>query len=113
MLRVLQAVCCAVVLLIAVPTYGQVTTGTFSGAVSDPNGATVLGATVTITNVATGVTVFTGTTDDQGLYLAPAIPVGIYNIVFEAPTSVNLRSAGSTCRWTSVPAWTRRFNPAL
>jgi outer membrane receptor protein involved in Fe transport len=73
-------------LLIAVLTtslaFGQnANTGEIKGAVQDASGAMVEGATVTITNVATGISIVT-TTNSSGLYDSPAVPVGPYMITF-------------------------------
>ena len=49
--------------------------GRISGMVSDPSGAFVAGATVTLNNVGNG-TKQTTTTNDQGQYSFPVVPVG-------------------------------------
>ncbi|HTW58994.1 MAG TPA: TonB-dependent receptor [Terriglobales bacterium] len=56
-------------------------TGEIKGTVSDATGAVVAGATVTITDVLTGVSTVT-TTNDAGIYDAPSIPTGQYKITF-------------------------------
>ena len=65
--------------LIVTPLCAQTITGTISGVVSDPTGAVVPQATVTITNHATGLS-RTVTTNDMGEYTAPDLPSGIYHI---------------------------------
>jgi hypothetical protein len=50
-------------------------TGTFGGTVTDPEGAIVSGAAVTLRNVATNQT-GTATTSEDGRYSFQAIPVG-------------------------------------
>jgi len=52
--------------------------------VSDPTGAVVANATVTITNVATGLA-RTATTSETGEYTAPELPNGTYRITVQAP----------------------------
>jgi Carboxypeptidase regulatory-like domain len=52
---------------------------TISGTVSDPTGAVIAGATVTATNVDTGVAL-SQTTNAQGFYSFPELPVGKYTI---------------------------------
>lgn len=87
MKKVISSLCCSVLalsLFAMAPAYGQDVTGAFTGTVTDSSGAIVPNATVTITNRTTGVAVFTGNTDEQGLYLAPSLPAGIYNLGFEA-----------------------------
>ena len=54
-------------------------TATISGTVTDPTGAVVAGATVTATNVETGVAL-SQTTNAQGFYSFPELPVGKYTI---------------------------------
>src|SRR5687768_1616676 len=49
------------------------------GTVTDPSGAVVPGATVTIANEATGVT-NTGQTTSAGYYRFPALPGGVYTV---------------------------------
>jgi hypothetical protein len=53
--------------------------GRISGMVSDPSGAFVAGATVTLKNVGNG-TNQTTTTNDQGQYSFPVVPVGKYEL---------------------------------
>jgi hypothetical protein len=68
------------VTLIATPLFAQKITGTISGVVSDPTGAVVPQATVTITNTETGL-VRTVTTNEIGEYTAPDLPNGNYRII--------------------------------
>jgi DNA-binding MarR family transcriptional regulator len=53
--------------------------GRISGMVSDPSGDFVAGATVTLNNVGNG-TKQTTTTNDQGQYSFPVVPVGRYEL---------------------------------
>lgn len=57
----------------------QVGTGTISGVVTDSSGAVVPAASVDITNTATGV-VTSVKTNDHGLYIAPDLIVGVYEV---------------------------------
>ena len=57
--------------------------GEISGIVTDPSGSTVVGASVSVTDVATGNTRNAQSTG-SGLYSFPAISPGIYNISVEA-----------------------------
>lgn len=61
--------------------YGQATTGVV-GTVSDPSGAVIPGAKVTVTNVGTGNST-TVVTNAAGSYSVPNLPVGTYNISAE------------------------------
>ncbi len=54
-------------------------TASISGTVTDPSGAVVAGATVTATNIATGVAT-TQTTNAQGYYSFQALPLGTYSV---------------------------------
>ena len=58
--------------------------GRISGMVSDPSGAFVAGATVTLTNVGNG-TKQTTTTNDQGQYSFPVVSVGGYELEVNSP----------------------------
>lgn len=63
---------------------GQEITGSIAGTVKDANGAAVKGATVTITDVAKKIVVRTVTTNDDGEFSAPLLPVAFYDIQVEA-----------------------------
>ena len=64
--------------LFSLPVSAQVfDTGTLGGLVTDPSGAVVLHATVTITNVGTGIQ-RTLQTDSGGSFVASALPFGSY-----------------------------------
>jgi Carboxypeptidase regulatory-like domain/TonB dependent receptor len=54
--------------------------GTISGTVTDPSGAVILGAKVTVTNMATGVS-HDSATNDTGYYEVNALPPGRYKIL--------------------------------
>ena len=57
-------------------------TGTFSGTVNDPQGASVGGANVTVKNINTNQT-RTATTNEEGRYVFTVLPVGTYEATFE------------------------------
>jgi Carboxypeptidase regulatory-like domain/TonB-dependent Receptor Plug Domain len=61
------------------------TTGAITGVVTDPSGAVVPNATVTITNMGTGVAMRTLKTNDSGTYDAEALPVATYQVSVKAP----------------------------
>jgi Carboxypeptidase regulatory-like domain/TonB-dependent Receptor Plug Domain/TonB dependent receptor len=77
---------CLVSLAIAFGSFAwaQSLTGIISGTVSDPTKAPVAGAGVTITNADTNVNVWTGKTNESGIYRAPDLPVGHYKLGVEA-----------------------------
>lgn len=70
-----------VAMLSAVPSFAQ-STSNIVGVVKDTTGATVPGATVTVTNNDTGAT-RTVTTADDGAFRAASLPVGHYTVKFE------------------------------
>lgn len=57
--------------------------GTIRGRVADPSGASVPGATVTVTNPTVGVT-RTTTTANDGYYVLVNLPLGVYTVAFSA-----------------------------
>src|SRR5215471_20523285 len=71
-------------LLCAVAVTAQTNRGGINGTVTDPNGAAVPGAIVTITNIGTGKTL-TLTTSDAGAFFASSLEPVTYNILVEAP----------------------------
>ena len=90
-------------LALSLGAFAQIQNGQFTGTVTDPSGATVTNAQVTVTNVATNLSVAT-TTNQEGVYVARELPVGTYKIVAEAPgfktvtnNNVNL-NAGTIAR---------------
>src|SRR5688572_14393347 len=72
----------AFVFLLAGISVAQTSTSQISGTVRDASGAVVPGASVTLTNDATGVAQKQQTTE-AGLYAFPAIPVGAYSLKVE------------------------------
>ncbi|MGH9359841.1 MAG: carboxypeptidase regulatory-like domain-containing protein, partial [Terriglobia bacterium] len=70
-------------LLACFPLYSQVTGGMLSGTVTDPSGAVVPGAKIIVTNTATGVS-RKATTNSAGLYTAPNLQPGSYQITASA-----------------------------
>lgn len=59
--------------------YSQTATGTILGTVLDSSGSAVVGAKVTVTNTGTNARVEL-TTNDQGGYTAPLLPLGAYSV---------------------------------
>lgn len=70
-------------LLMALPAMGQTNKATITGTVSDPSGAVISGATVTVTNVNTGIERKV-TTGDDGTYVVPLLDIGIYKVAVAA-----------------------------
>lgn len=63
----------------AVTSYAQEFRGSIAGTVSDPNGAAVAGATVTLRNTETNITQ-TVTSNDSGSYAFPLVQPGTYTV---------------------------------
>src|ERR1700756_5647461 len=78
-LLIATALCSAVI-----PAHGQAGKATISGAVTDPSGAVIAGAEVTVTNTLTGLTTRV-TSADNGTYVVPLLPVGTYTLTFSHP----------------------------
>src|SRR2546425_2964533 len=69
----------AFVVLAAVSLMAQTFRGTILGTVTDPQGAVVVGAKVTVRNVNTGLERTTQTSAD-GSYAIPELPIGSYAV---------------------------------
>jgi len=65
--------------------FGQEITGSIAGTVKDTTGAAVQGATVTITDSDKKVVVRTVSTNDNGEFSLPLVPVALYDLSVEAP----------------------------
>jgi hypothetical protein len=75
--RLAAALLCAAAF--ALTAAAQSNKGTITGTITDPNGAVVKEAKVTVTNVATGET-REATTGDEGSYTIPALDPGVYRV---------------------------------
>jgi hypothetical protein len=89
--------------LLVLGAVAQVQNGQFTGTVTDPSGAAIAGAKVTVTNLGTNLSVV-ATTNGTGLYAVRELPVGSYRMTVEAKgfktaasTSVGL-NAGTVAR---------------
>lgn len=71
--------CLVFLLLAAVNLWAQTFRGTILGTVTDPSGAVVAGAKVTVRNTGTGLERSTETSGD-GSYSLPELPIGTYNV---------------------------------
>src|SRR5690242_9971103 len=79
-----QAIVVTVVSLGLVSLHAQVDTGTIVGTITDPSGAVVSGAKVTLTNLGTNATLST-TAGSDGNYTFTPVRVGSYKIDVSAP----------------------------
>jgi hypothetical protein len=70
-------------LALSAPLFGQVAGGAIQGIVSDPSGAAVTGAQVTVTEIATGVS-RTVSTNSAGLYAVANLQPSIYSATITA-----------------------------
>jgi hypothetical protein len=64
--------------------FGQTDRATITGTVSDPTGAAIGAAHVLATNTDTG-TSYSGTTNNNGIYTIPGLPVGTYALKVNQP----------------------------
>ncbi len=77
---------CLVVLSLLVLALGaaaQVQNGQFAGTITDPSGAAIVGAKVTVTNLGTNLSVTT-TSNQTGDYAIRELPIGTYKVAVEA-----------------------------
>jgi hypothetical protein len=74
----------ALVLVLAANVAAQQGRGSIQGTVTDASGAVVSGANVTVVNVDTNST-FATVTSGEGLYSAPTLAVGNYDVTIEKP----------------------------
>ncbi len=100
--RITLLLCVVVALALTAPLVAQVNSrGTITGTISDPTGAVVPNATVTITNVGTAVSRHT-TTNSAGLYRFEAVDLGQYTVGVEATGFASMRKSGIQVQAASV-----------
>src|SRR5215471_19133574 len=68
---------------LALPSVAASQEATIVGTVTDPTGAAVASATISITNENTGVMRALGT-NEAGQYVAPGLLIGVYNVKVQA-----------------------------
>src|SRR5947209_9361861 len=73
--------------------WSQSVQGVITGTITDPTGAVVPNATVTITNVGTNISRST-TTGGDGSYRFPLVPPGTYTIEIKAANFATVRASG-------------------
>jgi len=85
-MRHLRKLCTAALLCLLglSAAHAQEVRATITGIVTDPSGAAVAGATITVTNVAQNVSVSTKS-NETGNYVTPFLPPGIYRLTVEMP----------------------------
>jgi hypothetical protein len=80
-------------LCVSLPLVAQKVSGTIAGVVTDPAGAVISGAEVTVTNPATGA-VRTAKTSDRGEYAFADLAAGSYDITIKQPNFKEYVSKG-------------------
>jgi hypothetical protein len=93
MLSKLLLLCLAVVSLFDVTVWSQGIFATLTGVVTDPAGAVVSNAKVTLRNAESGDERNT-VTDNQGYYTFASVPVGTYDVTVEAPGFQSFKVSG-------------------
>src|SRR6266536_2255006 len=76
----------------ATPAFGQAETGSVTGVVTDPQGGTVAGADVTLTDVATK-SARTTTSNDAGRYHFASVAAGNYDLTISKSGFKTFRAA--------------------
>ena len=83
------------VLALTFSAFAQVQNGQFTGTVTDPTGAAIANAKVTVNNPAIDLNLST-TTNSSGNYSVKEVPIGTYKITVEAPGFKSVSNAGVT-----------------
>ena len=81
------------VLAVSGVAWSQTVQGVITGTITDPTGAVVPNATVTITNAGTNISQTT-TTGTEGEYRFPLVPPGSYTITVKAANFAEVRTSG-------------------
>src|ERR1700680_5340894 len=82
-------------ILSASEAYAQVSGATLSGTITDPSGAAIANAKVSIANKATGITRDV-TADSAGFYSAPSLLPGDYDVTVAAQGFSNTKESNVT-----------------
>jgi hypothetical protein len=85
----------SLLLLAVTAAHAQVTTGTILGTVTDPSGAAIVGANVTVTDIDKG-TVVTRKTDETGSFQFPFLIPGNYKVTVEQSGFKKAEQSGIT-----------------
>jgi hypothetical protein len=94
-LAVLCGLFLSIVLMPTPASFGQGITGTISGTVTDPTGASIPNATVTITQTETNA-VHTVKSSDVGSFTVTQLPPGHYTVKVDSPTFKSFREPNIT-----------------
>ena len=91
--------------------WSQTVQGVITGTITDPTGAVVPGATVTITNVGTNISQTT-TTGSDGSYRFPLVPPGSYTLEIKAANFGGVRVSGVVVEASQTIAINRQLELA-
>jgi len=83
------------VLALSFSAFAQVQNGQFTGTVTDPSGAAIANAKITVKNTATDLSTST-TSTSSGNYVVKELPVGTYTITVEAAGFKTKAASGAT-----------------
>jgi Carboxypeptidase regulatory-like domain/TonB dependent receptor/TonB-dependent Receptor Plug Domain len=101
----LRAMPAAAVLLIGLtltaPSFGQISTGTITGTVTDAQGAAMAGVAVTVVHIDTNFESKT-VTNSEGLYRVQSLQPGLYRLTFESPGFKRMLQSGLDLRTGDV-----------
>ena len=89
------------ILLCSLTAIAQIQNGQLTGTVTDPTGAAIAGAKVTVTNPSTGLSVSV-TTNSSGLYTVRELPPGNYDLSIQAPGFRSYSNKGVTLNAGSI-----------
>jgi len=95
MLKIFLSAMLALSVAAAASAQSTAANGAIEGTISDVSGGVLPGVSVTITNVQTGVS-RTVVTNEKGLYRAPLLPLGTYEVVAELPGFKNFKQTDIT-----------------
>lgn len=93
--------CAVLCILFAGCLFAQNNTGTIQGSVTDPSGAVLSGAAITVRNMDTGSTA-TSRTTNAGVYSVPNLVPGRYSVTVEAPGMRRYSQSGITIRTSTT-----------
>ena len=82
-IRMLATAMFIVLICFAFPAFGQVSTGTISGTVTDPSGAAIPNVQVSVVQIETNIETRV-TTNAEGLYRVQSLQPGTYRLTFES-----------------------------
>src|ERR1700692_561105 len=83
------------VFFLAIGAFAQVQNGQFEGTITDPSGASIANAKVTVSSGSTGLNL-SATTNASGNYVVKEVPPGTYKVEVEAPGFKKIENNGVT-----------------